>query len=141
MSYAYSSPVFWFVMVVMTVVAFYLALTTLYSWCQKHWIKPLTREGMHSLKSSRRLELKIHSISSSKIMAVNVSEDTIKNISFNDISREAIFVLAITVLDKDSGKPLQMYVDMYEQGMEIQPSTCYLTTSVNRKQKKQKHKY
>ena len=135
MSYAYVSPVFWFVMLVMTVVAFYLALTTLYRWYQKHWIKPLTREGMHSLKRSRRLELQIHSLSSSKIMAVNVSENTIKNISFNDISREAIFILAITVLDKDSGKPLQMYVDIYEQGMEIQPSTCYLTTSVNRKQK------
>ena len=96
----------------------------------------LTKEGMHFLKSSGRLELQIHSLSSLKIMAVNVSEDTIKNISFNDISREAIFILAITVLDKDSDKPLQKYVDIYEQGMEIQPSTCYLTTSVNRKRNK-----
>ena len=132
MSYAYISPVFWFVMLVMTVVvAFYLALTTLYSWCRKHQTTLLTR-GMHSLKSSKRLELKLHSLFLSKI----ISEDTIKNISFNDISQEAIFILAITVLDKDSGKPLQKYVNIYEQGMEIQPSMCYLTTSVIRKREK-----
>ena len=127
MLFAYSSPVFWFV-IAFIAVAIYLASATLYRWFQKK-LNILTA-GIHSLKLPR-LQLKILSQSSSNVMAV--SKD---NISFNDISQEELFVLVITVLDRDSDKPVLLFVDIYEQGMELQPSTCYLTTSVNRKRKK-----
>ena len=127
MLFAYSSPVFWFV-IAFIAVAIYLSSATLYRLFQKK-LKILTA-GIHSLKIPR-LQLKIRLQSPSKVMAVSKND-----ISFNDISQEELLVLVITVLDRDSDKPVLLFVDIYEQGMELQPSTCYLTTSVIRKQKK-----
>ena len=124
MLFSYSSPVFWFVIAV----AMYLASAPLYRWFQKK-LKILTA-GIHSLKIPK-LQLKILSQSPSKVMAVSKDD-----ISFNDISQEELFILVITVLDRDSDRPVLLLVDIYEQGMELQPSTCYLTTSVIRNRKK-----
>ena len=81
----------------------------------------------------QRLAVKIEQQSPSKVMAV--SEDVINSVDFNALSREEMFSLTATVVEKDSDKPIPLFVDVHEHGMELQPSTVYLTASVTRKRK------
>ena len=129
MSFAY---MFWFIIVFMAL-SLQLASATIYRLLQNQLNKLLTR-GVYTGKLKRRLDVKLNQQSSSTIMAV--SKDVINKLDFNNLLQEEIFSLVVTILDRDSDTPVPMYVDIYEQGMELQPSTCYLTTSVIRKRKK-----
>ena len=110
-----------------------LASATIYRFLQNQLNKLLTK-GVYTGKLKRRLDVKLKHQSSLAIVAV--SKDVINKIDFNNLLQEEIFSLVVTILDRDSDTPVPMCVDIYEQGMELQPSTCYLTTSVIRKRKK-----
>ena len=129
MSFAY---MFWFIIVFMAL-SLQLASATIYRLLQNQLNSLLTR-GVYTGKVKRRLDVKLDQQSSSTVMAV--SKDVINKIDFNNLLQEEMFSLVVTILDRDSDKPVPMYVDIYEQGMELQPSTCYLTTSVITKRKK-----
>ena len=110
-----------------------LASATIYRFLQNQLNKLLTR-GVYTGKVKRRLDVKFKQQSSLAIVAV--SKNVINKIDFNNLLQEEILSLVVTILDRDSDTPVPMCVDIYEQGMELQPSTCYLTTSVIRKRKK-----
>ena len=86
----------------------------------------------------KRLAVRIDQQSLSKVMAV--SKDTINNLCFDSLAEEEKFSLLVKVTEMYHDtivRPVPLFVDIHEQGMEQQPSTCYLTTTVVRKRKLQ----
>ena len=82
----------------------------------------------------KRLAVRIDQQSSSKVMAV--SKDTINNLCFDSLAEEEKFSLLVKVTGMCPDRPVPLFVGIHEQGMELQPSTCYLTTAIVRKRKR-----